>query len=102
MQEGAQLAYQFEQEGKLQPGEGAVYAKNARHLGEIGIGVNPKASIIGGPQLLIDEKAAETCHIAIGSNYDEDGPAIIHQDCVCLNPTITITFADGRKKFLDL
>lgn len=98
LQEGEKLAHQFEKEGKLKSGEGALYAKNARHLGEVGIGVNPKASIIG--NMLIDEKAAQTCHIAIGSNYDEDGPAIIHQDCVCLNPMITLTYPDGKMKKL--
>ncbi len=100
LQHGENLAHQFEKEGKIKTGEGARYAKNARHLGEIGIGVNPKARVMG--NMLIDEKAGHTCHIAIGSNYDEDGPSLIHQDCVCLNPIITLTYADGNKKVLEI
>lgn len=100
LQHGENLAQQFEKEGKIKTGEGALYAKNARHLGEIGIGVHPLTRVMG--NMLIDEKISKTCHIAIGSNYDEDGPALIHQDCLCLNPTITLTYEDSSKKFLEI
>lgn len=63
------------------------YAKNARNLGELGIGLNPKARIVG--NILEDEKVFETCHIALGSNYDEDAKAMIHLDGIIYKPTIT-------------
>ncbi|MGL4524041.1 MAG: aminopeptidase [Spirochaetia bacterium] len=100
IEHGEKLAIQLEKEGKLKPGDGTLYAKNARHLGEIGIGVNPAAKVIG--NMLIDEKALNTCHIAIGSNYDDDGPSLIHQDCVCLNPTITLTYPDRTTRPLTI
>ncbi len=62
------------------------HARNARHLGELGIGLNPKARITG--NMLEDEKVLGTCHLAIGSNYDDDAPAFIHLDCLVRNPTI--------------
>ena len=85
-------------EGTLPPETAAEYRKNARNLGELGIGVNPAAFISG--NMLIDEKAFETCHIAIGSNYDEDARALIHLDGVMLKPTITAFFADGSETVL--
>ncbi len=71
------------------------HARNARHLGELGIGLNPKARITG--NMLEDEKVLGTCHLAIGSNYDEDAPAFIHLDCLVRKPTIR-TFRNGRGK----
>ena len=70
-----------------------MYKKNARSLGEIGIGLNPAGTITG--HMLEDEKAYETCHIAIGSNYDNDAPALIHLDCLMKKPTILAEFGDG-------
>ena len=58
-----------------------------RNLGELGIGLNPKARIVG--NILEDEKVFETCHIALGSNYDEDAKAMIHLDGIIYKPTIT-------------
>ena len=89
-------AFVFEKEGKLPAGEGRNYAKNARNIGELGIGLNPEA-VIGG-DMLEDEKAFKTCHFAIGSNYDEDAPALIHLDGVVKDPTITLVFEDGSEK----
>jgi leucyl aminopeptidase (aminopeptidase T) len=80
-------AYELEKAGKL--GSGEVYARNSRNLGEIGVGLNRKAAITG--NMLEDEKVFGTCHIAIGSNYDEDAPALIHLDGVIKAPTITVT-----------
>lgn len=85
-------------DGTLPPETAQEYRKNARALGELGIGVNPAAFISG--NMLIDEKAFETCHIAIGSNYDEDARALIHLDGVLLKPTITAFFADGSTQML--
>ena len=72
------------------------YAKNARNLGEIGIGLNPAAQITG--NMLEDEKAFHTCHIAIGHNYNEDAPALIHLDGLIRRPTIELFFEDGSSK----
>ncbi len=74
------------------------FAKNARNLGEIGIGLNPAARITG--NMLEDEKAFHTCHIAIGQNYDEDAPAVIHLDGLVRNPTIELFFEDGSSKVI--
>jgi aminopeptidase len=89
-------AFAMEKEGKLPAGTGAVYRRNARNIGELGIGLNPAADITG--NMLEDEKAFRTCHFAIGENYDGDAPALIHLDGVVRNPTITITYADGSRK----
>jgi leucyl aminopeptidase (aminopeptidase T) len=83
----------FEKSGQLPPGAGAVYGRNARNIGEIGIGLNPAAKITGA--MLEDEKAFETCHFAIGENYDGDAPALIHLDGLVRRPTITVYSEDG-------
>ena len=82
----------LESTGKLPKGQGAVYAKNARNIGELGIGLNPQAVISG--NMLEDEKAFRTCHFAIGENYDGDAPSLIHFDGIVKNPTITIRYVD--------
>jgi leucyl aminopeptidase (aminopeptidase T) len=92
--EGEKSALAFEQEDKLPKGSGALYARNARNIGELGIGLNPNAQITG--NMLEDEKVYHTCHFAIGSNYDEDAPALIHLDGLVSNPTITAMFPSGK------
>ena len=94
--EAEQRAIQYEKEKKLPEGQGAVYKKNARNIGELGIGLNPAAQITG--NMLEDEKAFHTCHFAIGENYDNDAPSLIHLDGVVRDPTITLEYADGSKK----
>jgi len=89
----------FEQEGKLPPGSGADYSRNARNIGELGIGLNPAARITG--KMLEDEKAFRTCHFAIGSNYDDDAPSLIHLDGLVKNPTITAFFKDGSSQVIE-
>lgn len=96
--EGEKSALQFAKDGKLTSDDGAIYKRNSRHIGELGIGLNPSAKIIG--NMLLDEKAYNTCHIAIGSNYDDDANSLIHLDCVCKNPTIIATMADGSTTIL--
>ncbi|MDR0315463.1 MAG: aminopeptidase [Treponema sp.] len=92
-------AREFEQNGKLPPGSGEQYARNARNIGELGIGLNPAARITG--KMLEDEKAFHTCHFAIGMNYDEDAPSLIHLDGLVKNPTITAVFADGTEQLVE-
>ncbi len=82
-----------EREGKIPDGMGAVYKKNARNIGELGIGLNPAARITG--NMLEDEKAFKTCHFAIGENFDSDAPSLIHLDGVVRNPTITLLYEDS-------
>lgn len=86
----------LEKEGKLPQGQAAVYKKNARNIGELGIGLNPAANITG--NMLEDEKAFHTCHFAIGENYDNDAPSLIHLDGVVREPTITLTYSDGSTR----
>lgn len=90
---GEESAMEMALEGRINKVQAKQYAKNARNLGELGIGLNPKAKIVG--NILEDEKVFETCHIALGSNYDEDAKAMIHLDGIIYKPTIT---AYKRKK----
>lgn len=62
--------------------------RNARNIGELGIGLNFKAKMVN--NMLEDEKVGKTCHFAIGFNYDNDGPAMIHQDCLVKRPSIWV------------
>ena len=89
-------AIQREKEGKIPAGTGEVLKRNARNIGELGIGLNPKAKITG--NMLEDEKAFRTCHFAIGQNYDGDANALIHLDCLVKNPTIVAFYKDGSSK----
>ncbi|MFH1398787.1 MAG: aminopeptidase [Candidatus Woesearchaeota archaeon] len=65
-----------------------------RRVGELGIGLNPKAKLSG--SMIIDEKVSKTAHIAIGSNNWFGGGvwASIHLDQVFKNPKIKV---DGRE-----
>jgi leucyl aminopeptidase (aminopeptidase T) len=94
-----QNAREFERNGKLPTGSGEIYARNARNIGELGIGLNPKAVISG--KMLEDEKAFRTCHFAIGMNYDDDAPCLIHLDGLVKNPTITAVFDDGHEQLIE-
>mgnify|MGYP002641651079 FL=1 len=64
-----------------------------RRIGELGIGTNPNAKIIGAT--VVDEKMLGTCHFAIGSNAWFGGTiySIIHLDQVLKDPVIKV---DGR------
>ncbi|MBU0629061.1 MAG: aminopeptidase [Nanoarchaeota archaeon] len=74
--------------------EKATHPKSVYRVGEFGIGLNPKAKIIG--STLVDEKALGTAHIGIGSNYWFGGSiyAIIHLDQIFKAPEIKV---DGKK-----
>ena len=90
--------FTLEKEKKLPAGQAAVYKRNARNIGELGIGLNPAAQITG--NMLEDEKAFNTCHFAIGENYDNDAPALIHLDGVVRSTTITVIYADDKSKVI--
>ena len=63
-------------------------------VAELGIGLNHAVTPRG--HVMLDEKAANTAHVAIGRNtgsYGGDNEATIHIDCVFSQPRIE---ADGR------
>ncbi|MEJ2613334.1 MAG: aminopeptidase [Ignavibacteriaceae bacterium] len=66
----------------------------AKIIGELGIGINPGARITG--NMLEDEKAIHTAHIAFGNNEDFPGGgknhSKIHRDYLFYSPTIEILF----------
>lgn len=95
---GAVRAREFVRDGKLPRGKLDTYVRNSRNLGELGIGMNRAARIVG--NVLEDEKVFRTCHIAVGSNYDDDAPALIHYDGIINGPTIVATLKGGRSRVL--
>ncbi|HEQ78729.1 MAG TPA: leucyl aminopeptidase [Euryarchaeota archaeon] len=63
----------------------------ANVIGELGIGLNPKARLVG--NMLEDEKAGGTAHIAFGDNIDMPGGknnSCTHRDFLFHKPTITV------------
>lgn len=72
--------------------------EQARVIGEFGIGLNPGARITG--NLLEDEKARTTVHIAFGNNLDMPGgrnSSKTHRDFLMRDATVIVTYADGRR-----
>ena len=82
--------------GKL---EGLVdpLGKAARNIAEFGIGTNEKAIITG--NILEDEKAIGTCHIALGNNFGFGGKTNVqlHLDGITKKPIIWV----NEKKIMD-
>ena len=75
---------------------------DAMVIGELGIGVNQGARITG--NMLEDEKALGTAHIAFGNNADFSGGgnnhSKIHRDYLFYKPTIEARYPDGSSKLL--
>ncbi len=71
----------------------------ARNIAELGIGINPQAKLIG--NVLEDEKAGGTVHIALGDNSTFGGDVIagIHLDGIITKPKI---FVDGKEFVLSM
>jgi len=69
------------------------FGKLARNIAELGIGTNYKARITG--NVLEDEKAVGTVHIALGDNASMGGNIKVpsHLDGIIKNPTVEI---DGK------
>ena len=76
--------------------------EEAMIIGELGIGINPGARITG--NMLEDEKAINTAHIAFGNNEDFPGGgknrSKIHRDYLLYKPTIEIIKKDKPGGFL--
>jgi hypothetical protein len=72
----------------------AKYPERVRLIGELGIGINPGAVLMG--IALMDEKVQGTAHIGIGSNSWFGGAikTIFHGDMTFKNPTFYI---DGKE-----
>jgi leucyl aminopeptidase (aminopeptidase T) len=97
--EAERRALSMDESGQLARGKGEAYARNARNLGEFGLGLNPRARISG--NMLEDEKAMGTCHFAIGLNYDGDAPSLIHLDGLVRSPTVTAIMKDGSERVIE-
>lgn len=70
-------------------------------VGELGIGVNPKARL--SDEFLEIEKIKGTCHIAFGNNLDFPGgqnPSANHMDFLITEPTIEVDGRAGSKKII--
>ncbi len=94
LERASRMPHDLARDGKLPAAEADGYARNAYHIGEFGIGLNPAAAIVG--NMLEDEKVFRTCHFALGSNYDEDAKALTHLDGLVKEPTVELTYPDGR------
>jgi aminopeptidase len=72
----------------------------ARTIAEFGVGTNEKAKI--GTSVVESEKVLGTIHIAIGDNSTIGGRTLVpfHLDFVFENPTVEITFSDGRVLYI--
>jgi leucyl aminopeptidase (aminopeptidase T) len=99
IESGMAAARRLRDEGALGGEKAEAYLRNSLNLGELGIGLNPAAAIVG--NMLEDEKAFRTCHFAIGANYDEDAPALIHLDGLVSRPTIVAVAPDGRETLVE-
>ncbi len=93
---GEKRALEAGRRGDLRAALVKSYARNARAIGELGIGLNRKARIVA--NMLEDEKVYGTCHFAVGSNYDADGEAMIHMDGLVKRPTITVMDKSGHER----
>jgi aminopeptidase len=68
-------------------------------IGELGIGLNPMARLTG--NLLEDEKAGRTAHVAFGNNEDMPGgrnTSSTHRDFLFYKPTMKVSYKDGSVK----
>ncbi len=95
---GERKAFEAGRKGDLRRDLVKTYARNARSVGELGIGLNRRAKIVA--RTLEDEKVYGTCHFAIGSNYDGDADSLIHLDGLVKRPTITVIKLSGAEREL--
>jgi leucyl aminopeptidase (aminopeptidase T) len=103
LSEPVRLVFEKGRAVEVEGGEGALYLQESfarseskpngewsRVIGELGIGTNPKARLLG--NLITDEKVVGTIHIAVGSNefFGGQNPAPIHLDGVVGQPTLLV------------
>jgi len=78
------------------------FDEDAKVIGELGIGINPRAVITG--NMLEDEKSLGTAHIAFGNNEDFPGggknKSKIHRDYLFYRPTIEVLYVNGTNRLL--
>ena len=98
LESAKRMTRKFAREGKIPRKVVPEYLKNIYNLGELGIGLNEKARIVG--NMLEDEKVFRTCHIAIGSNYDGDAKALVHLDGLIKRPTVEVIYTKGRSQVI--
>ena len=70
-------------------------------IGELGIGLNEGAKLIG--NMLVDEKAAKTIHIAFGNNIDFYGgqnDSCVHRDFLITEPDMEVIYHDGTSRLI--
>ncbi len=70
-------------------------------IGELGIGLNDSAELIG--NMLVDEKADRTIHIAFGNNLDFPGgqnDSSMHRDFLIKEPNMEIIYSDGSRRLI--
>jgi len=75
--------------------------EEAKIIGELGIGLNPGAKLSG--NLLEDEKALHTAHIAFGNNEEMEGGqnrSKTHRDFLFYKPTMKVSYKDGSSQTL--
>ena len=68
-------------------------------IGELGIGLNPMAKLTG--NLLEEEKAGETAHVAFGNNFEMPGgqnTSATHRDFLFKKPNMVVTYKDGSTR----
>jgi leucyl aminopeptidase (aminopeptidase T) len=77
-------------ERAIREAEGKLHGQWVRSIAELGIGTNPQARLQG--NIITDEKAAGTVHVAIGRNDMLGGcsPAPLHVDGVVGQPTLRV------------
>ena len=75
--------------------------EGSKVIGELGIGLNPGAHLSG--NLLEDEKALQTAHIAFGNNEEMEGGqnrSKTHRDFLFYKPTMKVSYKDGSSQTL--
>ncbi|MDG6220280.1 MAG: aminopeptidase [Candidatus Thermoplasmatota archaeon] len=102
IEKGRLVAMETEEKGMVSRLEKLLSVDDmARIVGELGIGLNPNARITG--NLLEDEKAGKTAHIAFGRNTEMPGGrnfSQTHRDFLFHLPTMTVTYEDGSQAVL--
>lgn len=77
---------------RVEDAKGKEHGEWAEVIGELGIGTNPRARLLG--NIMTDEKVKGTVHVALGNNYDHPiggvNRAPIHIDGVVGEPTLVV------------